>query len=109
MIFLPKQKIILIHLDYWEDLENGTKPKGYTKENRKQLQPRILAWINTKDSLLAIANDEKEKKSLSYAIATNILKNGTIKRFNYRGKKFLTDELPQLEKDFIEEFSKPEE
>jgi hypothetical protein len=95
--------------DYWEDLENGTKPKGYTKENRKQLQPRILAWINTKDSLLAIANDEKEKKSLSYAIATNILKNGTIKRFNYRGKKFLTDELPQLEKDFIEEFSKPEE
>ncbi len=22
--------------DYWEDLENGTKPKGYTKENRKQ-------------------------------------------------------------------------
>lgn len=95
--------------DYWEDLENGTKPKGYTKENRKQLQPRILAWINTKDSLLAIAKDEKEKKSLSYAIATNILKNGTIKRFNYRGKKFLSDELPQLEKDFIEEFSKPEE
>lgn len=95
--------------DYWEKLENGTPPKGFSKEKRKELQPRILEWINTKESLLAIANDEKEKKSLSYAIATNILKNGTIKRFNYRGKKFLTDELPQLEKDFAIEFSKPEQ
>lgn len=95
--------------DYWEKLETGTPAKGFTKEKRKDLQPKILQWIKTKDSLLAIATNDKERKSLSYAIATNILKKGTIKRFNYKGKKFLTDELPQLEKDFIEEFSKPEE
>jgi hypothetical protein len=41
--------------DYWQDLEKGTNPKGYTKANRKKLQPRILEWINTKESLLSIA------------------------------------------------------
>lgn len=90
--------------DYWQDLEKGTKPKGYTKANRKKLQPRILEWINTKESLLAIANNEKEKKSLSYAIATNILKNGTIKRFGYKGKPFLTMEIPKLKEDIIKDY-----
>jgi hypothetical protein len=41
---------------------------------------------------------------LSYAIATNILKNGTIKRFGYKGKKFLTIEIPQLEKDIANDY-----
>jgi hypothetical protein len=90
--------------DYWEDLEKGTKPKGYTKANRKKLQPRILEWINTKESLLSIAGDEKSKKSLSYAIATNILKNGTIKRFGYKGKPFLTMEIPKLKGDIIKDY-----
>ena len=90
--------------DYWEDLENGTKPKGYTKEKRKALQPRILEWIGNKPALQKIAKTNEEKRSLSYAIATNILKNGTIKRFGYKGKKFLTIEIPQLEKDIAKEF-----
>ena len=69
-------KITIEIEDYWKDLEEGTKPKGYSKE----------------------------KRSLSYAIATNILKNGTIKRFGYKGKKFLTIEIPQLEKDIAKDY-----
>lgn len=87
--------------DYYKDVEEGTKPKGFTKENRKELQPKILEWINAKDSLSSIANTKEKQRSLSYAIATNILKRGTIKRFGYKGKRFLTDEIPKLENDLI--------
>ena len=90
--------------DYWKDLEEGTKPKGYSKEKRRALQPRILEWIGSKPALQKIAKTNEGKRSLSYAIATNILKNGTIKRFGYKGKKFLTIEIPQLEKDIAKEF-----
>jgi hypothetical protein len=90
--------------DYWEDLEKGTQPKGYSKENRKKLQPKILEWISYKPELQSIAGDKKGQRSLSYAIATNILKKGTIKRFGYKGKPFLTEEIPQLEKDITQEF-----
>jgi hypothetical protein len=90
--------------DYWEDLENGTQPQGYSKENRKKLQPKILEWIGNKPELQSIAKDKKGQLSLSYAIATNILKKGTIKRFGYKGKPFLTEEIPQLEKDITKEF-----
>lgn len=90
--------------DYWKDLEEGTKPKGYSKEKRRALQPRILDWISSKPALQKLAKTNEEKRSLSYAIATNILKNGTIKRFGYKGKKFLTIEIPQLEKDIAKEF-----
>lgn len=97
-------KIIIEIEDYWEDLEKGTAPKGYTKEKRKALQPKILDWINYKPALQKIANTQEERRSLSYAIATNILKNGTIKRFGYKGKKFLTIEIPQLEKDIANDY-----
>jgi hypothetical protein len=97
-------KITIEIEDYWKDLEEGTKPKGYSKENRKKLQPRILDWINYKPALQKIANTQEERRSLSYAIATNILKNGTIKRFGYKGKKFLTIEIPQLEKDIAKDY-----
>jgi hypothetical protein len=90
--------------DYWEDLEKGTQPKGYSKENRKKLQPKILEWISYKPELQSIAGDKKGQRSLSYAIATNILKKGTIKRFGYKGKPFLSEEIPQLEKDITQEF-----
>lgn len=90
--------------DYWEDLEKGTKAKGFSKENRRKLQPKILEWIGNKPSLQSIAGDKKGQRALSYAIATNILKKGTIKRFGYKGKPFLTSEIPQLEKDIINEF-----
>ena len=97
-------KITIEIEDYWKDLEEGTKPKGYSKEKRKALQPRILDWINNKPALQKIAKTQEEKRSLSYAIATNILKNGTIKRFGYKGKKFLTIEIPQLEKDIAKDY-----
>lgn len=90
--------------DYWKDLEEGTKPKGFTKEKRKELQPKILKWIGDKPELQKIAKTQDERRSLSYAIATNILKNGTIKRFGYKGKKFLTIEIPQLEKDIANDY-----
>jgi hypothetical protein len=97
-------KIIIEIEDYWEDLEKGTKPKGFTKEKRKALQPKILDWITSKPELQKIAKTQDERRSLSYAIATNILKNGTIKRFGYKGKKFLTIEIPQLEKDIANDY-----
>lgn len=90
--------------DYWEDLEKGTKPKGYSKEERKKLQPKILEWIKAKPSLQELAGTAEKQKSLSYAIATNILKNGTIKRFGYKGKPFLTQEIPQLREDIIKQW-----
>lgn len=101
----PNKIVASIELeDYWEDLEKGTPAKGFTKEKRNKLQPRILEWINNKEHLQSIANTAQEKRALSYAIATNILKKGTIKRFGYKGKPFLTSEIPQLEKDIIKEF-----
>ena len=101
----PNKIVASIELeDYWEDLEKGTPAKGFTKEKRNKLQPRILEWINNKEQLQSIANTAQEKRALSYAIATNILKKGTIKRFGYKGKPFLTKEIPQLEKDIIKEF-----
>jgi hypothetical protein len=90
--------------DYWQDLENGTKPKGFSKEERKKLQPKILEWIKYKPSLQELAGSVEKQRSLSYAIATNILKNGTIKRFGYRGKPFLTQEIPQLREDIIKQW-----
>ena len=90
--------------DYWQDLENGTKAKGFSKEERKKLQPKILEWIKYKPSLQEIAGTAEKQRSLSYAIATNILKNGTIKRFGYRGKPFLTQEIPQLREDIIKQW-----
>lgn len=90
--------------DYWQDLENGTKAKGFSKEERKKLQPKILEWIKSKPSLQELAGSVEKQRSLSYAIATNILKNGTIKRFGYKGKPFLTQEIPQLREDIIKQW-----
>jgi len=90
--------------DYWQDLENGKKAKGFSKEERKKLQPKILEWIKSKPSLQELAGSVEKQRSLSYAIATNILKNGTIKRFGYKGKPFLTQEIPQLREDIIKQW-----
>lgn len=90
--------------DYWKEVEEGTKPKGFTKENLKKLQPKIRLWISEKPTLQAIAGDKANQRSLSYAIATNILKKGTIKRFGYKGKKFITSEIPYLQELIIKAF-----
>ena len=86
--------------NYWKDVDEGTKPKGFTKENRKELQPKIMKWIQNKPQLQAQV-EAKKRKSLSYAIATNILKKGTIKRFNYSGSRFLSREIDMFEKHLI--------
>lgn len=98
---VSKDKITLVIEieDYYKDVEEGTKPKGYSKENRKKLQPKILEWIGNKPELQRLAGDKLKQRSLSYAIATNILKKGTIKRFGYKGVPFLTSEIPQLQQD----------
>lgn len=85
--------------DYWKDVDEGTKPIGFTKENRRKLQPLIRKWISEKPSLQQMAGTKKAQRSLSYAIATNILKKGTIKRFGYKGSKFLTSELPMFKEN----------
>jgi hexokinase len=89
--------------DYWRQIEEGTKPLGFTKENRKKLQPKILRWIKEKPSLQSKVEASK-RLSLSYAIATNILKKGTIKRFNYKGFPFLTKELNTFKKKILKAY-----
>ena len=54
------------------------RPRGRRMPPRKALE----AWIEAK---VAPGLDQAELKSLSFAIARSIAKNGTIKRFGYRG------------------------
>jgi hypothetical protein len=89
--------------DYWKDVDEGTNPIGYTKENRKKLQPKIYEWIQNKPQLQAQVEASK-RRSLSYAIATNILRRGTIKRFNYNGSRFLSREIETFENNLIKAF-----
>lgn len=85
--------------DYADDVDKGIKSVGFTREKRSVLQPQILKWIQTKESLQAIANTQKAKRSLSYAIATNILKKGTMKRHNYKGNQFYSKEVEAFKLD----------
>jgi len=72
----------------------------------KQLPPRkaLEAWIEAK---VAPGLDEVELKSLSFAIAKSIQKNGTIKRFGYRGADLidfvLNNNIEQLTADVAQE------
>lgn len=86
--------------DYWKDVDEGTEPKGFSIEKRNDLQPKIMKWIQNKPQLQAQV-EAKKRKSLSYAIATTILKKGTIKRYNYSGSQFLSREIDMFEKHLI--------
>jgi len=86
--------------DYWKKVDEGTKPIGYSKENFRELQPKIFEWIQNKPSLQAQV-EAKQRKSLSYAIAKNILRKGTIKKFNYNGSRFFSREIETFEKNLI--------
>ncbi len=97
---------IAIGLDkHWKDVDQGQKPKGYSKEEVRKLQPKIFNWIQekslTSNRLAKIADEKTLKRSLSFAIATNILKKGTIKRFGYKGTRFVSRELPQFKENII--------
>lgn len=88
--------------DYASDVDQGIKPVGYSKEGVKELQPAIRKWIQQKESLQAKAKDEKAKRSLSYAIATNILKKGTMKRHGYKGNQFYSKEIEPFKIDLAQ-------
>jgi hypothetical protein len=89
--------------DYWKMVDEGSEPLGYSKNNLKELQPKIFKWIQNKPQLQEQVEASK-RKSLSYAIATNILKKGTIKRFKYSGSRFLSKEIETFENNLIKAF-----
>ena len=72
-----KYIIELKYEGYGDDVDEGRKAEGFSKEARKKLVPKIYTWIQAKESLHSIATTKKEQISLAYAITTNILKKGT--------------------------------
>jgi hypothetical protein len=102
--FLGSRLIIEVQFeDYGLKVDQGTPAEGYSKEKLRKLQPKILQWINNRPSLqrMAITMQQRKKMSslprakqaLSYAIATNVLKKGTIKRFGYKGSHWFSREI----------------
>jgi len=85
--------------DYWRDVDEGTKPKGATKENIAKLLPDIVKWIGSKPSVQL--SKIKKRETLAYLITRAILKKGTIKRFGYKGSKFLSSELPGFKENIL--------
>lgn len=77
--------------DYWDDVENG-QPKGTVVSVQA-----LMEWISNKPIKIRMSNKQSAKsviakrKSLAFAIAKTIYKKGTIKRFDYKGSKFLTE------------------
>lgn len=117
----PKGVTVRIEIeDYWESLEKGL-PKG-----TKVPVDSIVEWLINKaipikpfKSIREMAVKSRKlkkvkkemsqlsviiiRKKIAYAIVKKIEERGTIKRFGYKGKPFLTKEIPQLEKDINNE------
>jgi hypothetical protein len=76
--------------DYWEDVENGQK-KGTIVPIED-----LMSWITNKPIKVRTSRRQsgasvlQARKSLAVMIQRAIVKNGTIKRFGYKGSKFLT-------------------
>jgi len=85
--------------DYWRDVDEGTKPMGFTKENTAKMLPQIMRWIANKPSVQL--SKIKKRETLAYLITRAILRKGTIKRFGYKGSKFLSSELPGFKENII--------
>lgn len=88
---------------YWRDVNDGTKPKGYNKQNMAQLLPSIRRWVQDKPSLQQMAG-RRNLNTLSYVIARKILKKGTIKRFGYKGSGFVTKNMDEFKNNIIKAF-----
>ena len=86
--------------DYWKDVDQGTKPKGATKENIAKMLPDIMKWISNKPSVQRLSK-VKKRETLAYLITRAILRKGTIKRFGYKGSKFLSSELPGFKENIL--------
>jgi hypothetical protein len=73
---------------YGNDADKGRKAEGFSKDKRNKLQPNIYKWVispGKAQAFSSVASNKQQARSLSYAIATNILKKGT------KGNKWLTD------------------
>jgi hypothetical protein len=70
-----------------EPIKNWIKRKGILKSER----PSITKGTKKVKTNKPKPSFEKRLTSMAYAIAKNIGKNGTIKRFNYKGSNFWTD------------------
>lgn len=76
--------------DYWEDVENG-QPKGTVVS-----VDDLMKWISNKPIKIRTSRRqtrqsvEARSRSVADAIAKSIYKKGTIKRFGYKGSKFLS-------------------
>lgn len=92
----------LVFEDYGLDVDEGRKAEGFSKEKRNKLQPRIYAWLGAPkfDSHI---KSKAEQRSMSYAIATNILRRGT------KGTKWATEVIGKdaraLEKEMTQVIS----
>jgi hypothetical protein len=98
--------------DYWEYVEYGSRPSKFkgSKHSVKKIEA-LENWIQAKGGVNAfkeISNGlklktkykdgksipyDKQRKTLAFVIAGAIAKNGTIKRFNYKGSKFIDSVL----------------
>lgn len=99
--------VIVSYNAYGEDLDKGRSAEGFNKDKRNKLQPSIYRWVispGKQKAFGAVASDKKKARSLSYAIATNILKKGV------KGNKWLTDVIGEnnekLSKFISQEVSK---
>jgi hypothetical protein len=76
--------------DYWEDVENG-QPKGTVVSVRD-----LMDWIANKPIKIRTSRRQSKQsvmaksKSVATAMSKTIYKKGTIKRFGYKGSKFLS-------------------
>jgi len=76
-------KFLITAPDYWEDVNNG-QPKGTIVPIED-----LIDWIGHK----GIDTKGIGAKSLAQVIQSIIKQKGTIKRFNYGGSRFLTNEI----------------
>lgn len=99
--------IVISYNAYGNEADQGRKAVGFSKDKRNKLQPSIYRWVispGKSQAFSSVASDKKQARSLSYAIATNILKKGT------KGNKWLTDVVgknnEKLNKFISQEISK---
>lgn len=99
--------IVISYNAYGNEADQGRKAVGFSKDKRNKLQKSIYRWVispGKAQAFSAVASDKKQARSLSYAIATNILKKGT------KGNKWLTDVVgknnEKLNKFISQEISK---
>lgn len=99
--------IVISYNAYGNEADQGRKAVGFSKDKRNKLQSSIYRWVispGKSQAFSSVASDKRQARSLSYAIATNILKKGT------KGNNWLTDVVgknnEKLNKFISQEISK---